>query len=302
VQAVIQSDPRQRTSLRKRLVEMRVEYTAEPTALAGVAVAGALSKLTAQDRVAIIDELLGDGTMLVDRARPALLPEAVSANQQWLESRVLAGLVPAAELADKMSNPIAWVNPHPKHLIVKMHTQAILSFLAAFMPRMVDGVLIGTPGMRVKPSRRSLVVYSIDSPEAYVLLASVPRHLWDQIASNIIDVTGDPNAISLWGPPIGADDLLSEPEPHPLTDVEAAARAEHSPESPIDAVGSALLRRSGLSTGVGVWHRDGAHFRLNTHNSTEIGDALCDRLFGIPYRVAGDSERVTVAAKWEGWE
>jgi hypothetical protein len=288
--------------LRKRLIEMRVEYTAEPRSLAVTAVAGALAKLTAQDRAAIIDELLADGTMRVDRARRELLPDAVGAKQQWLESRVLAGLVPAVELVDKMSNPIAWVTPHAKHLTVRMRRQAILPFLATFMPRMVDGVLIGTPGIRAKPSRRSLVIYSIDSPEAYVLLASIPRNLWNQVASDIIDVTGDPNAFSLWGPPIGVVDLLAEPEPHPLTDAEAAARAEYFSESPIDAVGSALLRRSGLSTGIGVWRRDGARFRLYAHNPTEIGDALCDRLFGIPYRVASDSERVTVTAKWEGWE
>jgi len=285
--------------LREKLIDMRMEYTAEPQALAEEVITAALPRLNSQDRAAIVDDLWGGGTMFVRRARRRLLPGTSSAKQQWLESMVLAGLASAVELVDKMSSPIEWVTPRTGDVIIKLHPQATLPFLATFMPRMVDGVLVGMPSMRVRVSRRSLLIYSLYSPEDKVLLASNPSGRWNETASHIIDVTGDVNAVSLWGPPVGLVDSLSEAKPHPVTDAEAAARAAYRWQPTIDSLGSALLRRSGLSAGIGVWRRDGKQFTLTARDPATIEKALRNRLFGVSYRAFSDSQSVAVTTERE---
>lgn len=291
--------------LRVSLIEMRSEYTGESVDLASDAVARALRNLNREQRAAIIDEIQAKKPYRdLEKVRRELLPAAGTAEQQWIESAVLAALKPTAKLVDRLPSPIMWAHPAPDYLSIKLRSDATIPFLLTLMPRMIDGTLVGVPGLRLKPSRRSLVVYHINAPDDVVGINGIPRHCWNQLASDLIDASGDVDVFRLWGPPIGNG--LAFPDlhasPHPLTAAESSASAEWSSEPEIDAVASALLRRSGLFSAVGVWRRDGTRFRLNASNPTEIGDALCDPLFGIPYRVTNNRATVTVTTRWEGWE
>jgi hypothetical protein len=240
-----------RSSLIRRLAELRHGYTGETDSSVIPAISHGARELTTEDRAGLLTalgrdystRLLGEdsGTPLPPQVRNAVLPDTSSTGQRELEAGVLAAASRAVSHltqcpVTRPTGVFRMVRPLPTELVLHVEPTALAPLLLELLPRPVDGGVTGVPGLRVRLHRRHLELYLIDTVDtdeaATVLLANVSYRQWTAALAFITEACPD-----------APDMRWSDSEPDSLTWIERAAIATgHRAPGPV-ALTSALLRR-----------------------------------------------------------
>jgi hypothetical protein len=186
-----------RSSLLRRLTELRRCYTGETDSSVVPAISQGLHGLDTHDRAQLLEvldhnyvtRLMGEPShvRLPTRIRHAVLPHAATPAQQELEACVLAAasravnhllLRPPADLS-RPARIFRMVRSLPDDLVIHLEPLALAPLLAELLPKTVNDDIQGVPGLRVKPHRRHLELHLIDTDTtAMVLLATTSHRQW----------------------------------------------------------------------------------------------------------------------------
>lgn len=245
-----------RTSLVRRVADLRRLYTGETVTTAHPDMVAAARLLTDADRRLLETEfdcdvfvrLPGiDGTPpLPGHLRAAVLPDATETSQQILEAGILGAVERATVHLDHPAAAVgAWlasgggrvlrkVRPQLDGLTLHVNAAALAPLLFELLPRLTcDGDLVGVPGLRAVLHRRCVELYVLESP-ARVTLANLPYRQW--AAALAFAEVANPSDPLRW---LGND-------PTPLRPEESDGLGKPSPEPRSTSLYSALLRRAGL--------------------------------------------------------
>ncbi|MEV6606772.1 hypothetical protein [Kutzneria sp. NPDC051319] len=220
------------TALFERFVALRHRYTGEPEALLRPALAAGLHSLTRGD-IEHLAAAMDDGASLPQRLRAAVLPDTVLPRQQELESAIFETLCQATHLdgpENALHRHFRMVRPHGDYLVVHLSPESVEALVGKLLPSEGDDGYSGYPGLRVRAFRRHAELYFADgAPGVAVHLAQVHWGLWREVSEG-----------RRW---LGNDT-------EPLTPDELRAMEIRRSSAETARLGSALLRRLGMFSGL----------------------------------------------------
>ncbi|GAA0609020.1 hypothetical protein GCM10010174_27840 [Kutzneria viridogrisea] len=239
-----------RTSLIRRLAELRSSYTGETDSSVLPAISAGGATLDPEDRASVLrilahnyaPRLLGANTTapLPARIRHALLPDATTPGQRHLEAAVLLALRRARihlrhRTAPRQAGMFRMIRSRPAELVLHLEPATLPALLAELCPRVVDGALVGVPGLRVRLHRRHVQLFRVTAPENRILVADISHRQWLATTAYLRAATGQAPT------PLHVEDA----DPVPLTAHETAALAAGSAALPpgLAALASSVLRR-----------------------------------------------------------
>ncbi|GAA0648377.1 hypothetical protein GCM10010174_84750 [Kutzneria viridogrisea] len=283
-----------KTSLIRRLAELRSSYTGETDSSVLPAISQGGQLLDPDERAQLLSTLahnwvtraLGENSLppLPARIRQAVLPDATTRDQRELESGILAAAGRAVNYlhlrrpADLLrpARVFRMVRSLPGDLVLHIEPPALAPLMLELMPRITADDVLGLPGLRARLHRRHVELYLVDTdPPATVLISNVSYRQW-LAAMAFLDAELAGERASCW-----------TCSPEPLTPQESHAVGEGRRDVVGIEVLSALLRRIRL-TGDTLWSsvrvEDG---RIHVDwaggaTTPTVAAGLIHPLFGLP--------------------
>lgn len=178
------------TSLIARLATLRRSYTGETQCAVLPEIRIGLEGLDSAGRADLVGYFGGSlGGPISVSVKAALIPDASSLTQQWLEAAVLDA---ASRVVPQWSQVFWAVRPRVHELILHVQPEALGPLLRQLLPREGEHGLCGVPGLRGRVHRRHVELYLLDSdPPASVVLAGVSYRRWTTLLDQI-DTLGNP--------------------------------------------------------------------------------------------------------------
>ncbi|WP_025353696.1 hypothetical protein [Kutzneria albida] len=291
-----------RTSLIRRLAELRSSYTGETDSSVLPAISQGGQLLDPDERAQLLSTLahnwvtraLGENSLppLPARIRQAVLPDATTRDQRELESGILAAAGRAVNYlhlrrpADLLrpARVFRMVRSLPGDLVLHIEPPALAPLMLELMPRITADDVLGLPGLRARLHRRHVELYLVDTdPPATVLISNVSYRQW-LAAMAFVESAAPVSGGVRW---LGND-------VQPLTPQEAEVLASrHRAPGPAHLT-SALLRRA-LVFGDALWFSSWANGCATAKVEWPLGPSLpqvASKLIHPVFGLPGDIFRI----------